>query len=309
MDQASLPDEPELTRDTFLHCGWEEVIGSDYIKRLSDLWLKFHHASSEKSKRGAKAEANMLLLLANVCSMEISAPESLMEPFRPRVVMQGTAFPTPEWFTETDINFFSEILGDIDCPMLKGRLSDLIWIRKIPREVSFALQAIDSYRSLDLNEETWVTDIGDCWRRAIALALRLRTEAGSRADELEPNIKDKLNQATKEDQFFGHWLGRVLREFGLGKQDEEEIAKKLVSLAQEFEGVENFDAARAYYKLGGEWFGDANQSTKQLDMKVAEAETWVKAVEARMAGQNPSAIVAADFYDKAIHAYREIPRG
>ena len=139
------------------------------------------------------------------------------------------------------------------------------------------------------------------------MALRLRTAAGSRANELESSIKYKLNQATKDDQFFGHWLGRILGEFGLGKQDEEEIAKKLISLAQEFEGVENFDSARAYYKLGGEWFGDVNQSTKQPDMKVAEAETWVKAAEARMAGQDPSALVAADFYDRAIHAYREIP--
>ena len=308
MIDASLPNSSELTKDDFLSSGWKEVVGGDDITRLSNLWLKFQQASSMASERGEKVEAKVLLLLANACSMGLSSPESLNDPFSPRWVGDGISSPTPEWFTGTDINFFSEILNDVDCPILKGRLSDLIWTGKNPRDVGFALQAIDSYRSLNLTAETWVTDVGDCWRRAIAMIQRLGTVTGSRANELESSIKDKLDQATKDHQFFGHWLGRTLREFGLGRQDEEEIAKKLVSLAQAFEGEENFLAALEYYKLGGEWFGDANQLAKQWDTKVAEAEAWAKAAEARTAGQDPSALVAADFYDKAIHTYRQIPR-
>ena len=307
MIDASLPDSSELTKDDFLGSGWKAVVGGDNITSLSNFWLKFQRASSTASERGDKAEAKVLLLLANACSMGLSSPESLNNPFSPRLVGDGISSPTPEWFTETDINLFSEILKYVDCPILRGRLSDLTWIKKIPRDVSIALKAIDSYRSLDLNAETWVTDVGDCWRRAIAMTKRLGTVTGSRANELESSIKDKLDQATKDDQFFGHWLGRTLREFGLGRQDEEVIAKKLVSLAQAFEREENFLAALEYHKLGGEWFGDANQLAKQWDTKVAEAEAWAKAAEARTAGQNPSALVVADFYDNAIQTYREIP--
>ena len=308
MIDASLPDSSELTKDDFLRSSWKEIVGSDDITHLWDLWSKFHHASSEASQKGDKAEAKVLLLLANACSMKLSSPESLHEPFSPRLVSNGTSSPTPEWFTETDINFFSEILSNVDCPILKGRLSDLVWIGKIPNDVSFALQAIDSYRSLDLTTETWLTDVGDCWKRAVALTLRLRSATGTRNKDLESDIKGKLYRATKEDLFFCNWLGGTLREFGLGKQDGEEIAKKLVSLAQEFEGEKNFRAARAYYKLGGEWFGDANQLAKQWDMKVAEAEAWVKEAETRTAGQDPSALVAVNFYDNAIQTYREISR-
>ena len=304
----SLPDSSGLTKEDFLRCGWKEVIGGDHVTHLSDLWQKFRHASLTASEMGDKAEAKVLLLLANACSMKLSSPESLNEPFSPRLVSHGTTSPTPEWFTETDINFLSEILNDIDCPMLKGRLSDLVWIEKIPRDVSFAIKAIDSYHSLNLNKETWVTEIGDCWRRALVLALRIRTAAGTRIKELESEIKDKLSRTTKEDQFFGHWIGMTLREFGLGKNEEEKIAKKLASLAKEFERSENFHAAREFFKLAGKWFGDASQGSEQLDMKVAEAEGWVKEAEARMSGQSPSALVAAAFYENAIQTYREIPR-
>ena len=304
----SLPDSSELTKEDFLRCGWKEVIGGDDVTYLSDLWQKFQHASLKASETGDKAEAKVLLLLGNACSMTLSSPESLNQPFTPRWVWNGTTSPTPESFTENDINFLSEILNDVDFPILKGRLSDLVWIGKVPRDVRFALEAIDSYCSLNLNKETWVTEISNCWKRALVLALRLKTAAGTRIKDLESELKDKLNQATKEDQFFGHWLGITLREFGLGKNDEEAIANKLTSLAKDFEEDGNFLAARELFKLAGKWFSDANQFPKQWDVKVAEAEGWVEEAKARMSGQSPSASVATEFYENAIQAYREIPK-
>lgn len=37
MIDASLPDSSELTKENLLRSGWKEVIGSEYIKRLSNL--------------------------------------------------------------------------------------------------------------------------------------------------------------------------------------------------------------------------------------------------------------------------------
>ena len=78
----------------------------------------------------------------------------------------------------------------------------------------------------------------------MALTKMMRTAAGDRIEEMETNIRTKFNSATKEDKFFGHWLAETLKEFALGSNLEESIAKKLEALAHELEGEGDFYAGR-----------------------------------------------------------------
>ena len=234
--------------------------------------------------------------------------KSRSEPYEPLWVGNGRSSPTPDWFSESDIDFIAKILDSIDEPVMKGRLPDLVWLRKIPPEVKFALDAIDNYRSLNLTEETWVREDGDCWKRALTLTRMLGTGADDRIQELEKHLLEKFRPTTSDDKFFGHWLAETLKEFGLGRNQEENIAEKLEELAQDFEKEEDFYAGRDYYKLAGEWFRAAGLDEKHTDMTVAVAEGYVKEAEARMSSDEPSALVAVGFYDGAIQTYREIPR-
>ena len=51
----------------------------------------------------------------------------------------------PDDFTDSEIDFFAHIVDSIDKPTLKGRLADLVWLLRQPRNVKFALDATDSY--------------------------------------------------------------------------------------------------------------------------------------------------------------------
>ena len=305
MTDQPLPDSSELTRDDFIHSGWREVIGDAPMTHCAMVEGHLRKTADEALEEGNLPQAKVLRLLAGACSMKLTN-KSRSEPYGPMWVWDGRSSPTPDWFSESDINFLAEILNDVDDPMLKGRLADLVWL-KTPSGARFALEAIDSYRSLNLTEETWASEVRDCWKRALVLATMLGTGAGDRIKAMGDDLMAKFDTATKEDGRFGQWLAETMGEFGLGRNDEEKIAEKLEALGQEFENDGNFPSARAYYNVAGDWFAAGSLNTKQIDMLVAVAEGWAKEAEQRMSSDNPSASVAAGFYDKSIQSYREIP--
>ena len=307
MTDAPLPDSSELTRADFTRSRWREVIGDAPITHCAKVYDPLRKASEKAIEDGDLSQAKVLRLLAGACSMRLTN-KSRIEPFAPRWVWNGRSSPTPDWFSESDVGFLADTLDDIDVPMLKGRLADLAWLKKISPPVKFALGAIDSYRSLNLTEESWVTDVGDCWKRALTLTTMIQTGAGDRIKEMEEDLLTKFVSATKGDDFFGHWLAKTLKEFGLGRGEEENIAKKLEALAQELESDGNFYASRGYFELAGEWFRATGRGTKQTDMAVAVAEGYVKEAEAKMSSDNPSALVAGVSYESAMQVYREIPK-
>ncbi len=307
MTDPQLPDSSELTKEAFTHSGWREIIGKTHITDCSRVYRDFEDASTRARNHGNLAQAKVLLLLAGACSIQLTN-KSRNEPYEPMWVWNGRSSPTPDWFSESDIDFLADILANIDEPMLEGRLADLLWLKKTPYEVKFALEAIDSYRSLDLNAKTWPTEIGKSKKRALVLTKMIGQGSGHSIEEIEADLRTKFMSATKEDKRFAHWLAETLKEFGLGRNHEENIADRLESLAHDFELNGDFYTARDYYSLAGEWFGASGQDQKQIDMKVATAEGWAKEAKQRMSSDNPSALAAADFYDNALQIYREIPR-
>jgi hypothetical protein len=84
------------------------------------------------------------------------SPKSINEPFKPFMVMEGKRSVIPDDMSDSDIVFFSQIVDEVDDLWLKARLSDLVWLKQKPRDVRFALLAIDAYRSIPLDTDTWV---------------------------------------------------------------------------------------------------------------------------------------------------------
>ena len=307
MTGPSLPDSSELTREDFSQPRWKEIVGDAPMTNCRDIEGALDRATKNALDEGNLPQAKVFALLAGACSMRLTN-KSRSEPYEPMWVWNGRSSPTPDWFSESDIDFIAKILDGIDEPVMKGRLADLVWLRKIPPEVRFALEVIDNYRSLNLTEETWVSEVGDCWKRALTLTRMLGAGADDRIQEFEEHLLEKFRPTTSDDNFFGHWLAETLKEFGLGKNQEESIAEKLEALAQDFEEGWKFYAGRDYYRLAGEWFRAAGLDEKHTDMTVAVAEGYVKEAEKRMSSDEPSGMVAVGFYDDAIQAYQEIPR-
>ena len=304
MPPEHYPKDMVLTVEDFAGCGWEGVLegAEDEDRRL--VHLSFYEAEKQALEEDRQAHGKALWLLANASSMMLS-PDSANEPFKPSFESQSGRSPIPDDFSETDITFFAEIVERIDDPWLKARLADLVWL--IRRDFRFALIAIDNYRTIPLGTKTWMRDGEQCWKRAISLARMLGAGAGNRLTEMEASVVEAFESATRQDGILGLELASLLRQQDQGKDRALVIAKKLESLAREFEGEGDLPVAYEYFQASAKWFKASGDEARSAEITVAEAENWVKQAHAATASDQPSHGVAASFYEKAIQAYRAIP--
>lgn len=296
-----------VTAQDFAECGWQISLADGEREGYSSMWQAFSSAARKVSEDNRPSHGKALWLLADACSMMLS-PKSLNEPFKPFMVMEGRRSVIPDDLLESDIAFYAEIVDAIDDEWLKARVADLVWLKQRPRDVRFALAAIDAYRLIQLDVETWVRGGRECWKRAISLARMLKAGAGTRLAEMETTILDAFNAATKESGFLGLWLADLLDAHSLGRTHSSVIAQKLNVLAVEFDGDGDLHRSREFFYAASRWFDQSGDEAKSAEMTVAVAEGWVKEAIARVSSDQPSYMVAASFYEKAIQIYRSIPR-
>ena len=296
-----------ITVQNYTDSGWKEALAETSREGYSVMWQAFSAAARTAMEEGRNEHGKVLWLLADACSIMLS-PSSQNEPFKPFMVMDGRRSVIPDDLSETDIEFFAEVVDAVDDIWLKARLADLVWLKGKPRVVAFALNAIDAYRSVPLDTETWIRGGRECWERAISLTRMLRAGAGDRLEQIEASIIASFNAATRQDGFLGLWLTDLLKSNGLGRTNRADLAKKLETLAREFDGEGDLHRAREYFSAAADWYGTVPDAVKATEMTASVAEGWVKEAVARTSSDSPSHMVAASFYENAIQTYRTIPR-
>ncbi len=308
MDKERYQEDLAVSLEDFLASEWKQTLDQVPCEGYSAMWQALSAAARSAIEQGRHEQGKVLWLLADACSMMLS-PASQNEPFKPFAVFHDRRSVIPDDLSEADINFFTQIVDAIEVTWLKARLADLVWLKGKPRNAAFALKAIDAYRSLPLDKDTWIRGARECWSRAISLARMLKAGAGDRLEQMEAAIFAAFNAATRADGFLGLWLADLLMSNGLGRKHRSDVAKKLESLAHEFDGAGDLHRARDYFSAAAEWYRAIPDEVKAAEMTVAVAEGWVKEAVARSASENPSHMVAASFYENAIQTYRMIPRG
>lgn len=307
MSNERYPQNLAVSLQDFEASGWKEAIAQATREGYSAMWQALSAAARSAIEQGRVEHGKVLWLLADACSMMLS-PSSPNEPFKPFAVFHDRRSVIPDDLLDTDITFFAEIVDAVDENWLKARLSDLLWLKSKPRNTSFALKAIDAYRSLPLNTDTWVHGGRECWPRAISLARMLKGGAGDRLQEIDASIVTAFNAATRGDGFLGLWLADLLKSNCLGRAHRADVARKLETLAHEFDGEGDLHRAREYFSAAAEWHRAIPDEAKAAEMTVAVAEGWVKEAVERTASESPSHMVAASFYENAIQTYRTVPR-
>ena len=249
----------------------------------------------------------MLWLLADACSMTVN-PGSANAPFKPFLTTAAGRSPAPEDFQEPDVDLLAQISEEVADPWIQGRLADIVWLLKKPRNPRYALVAIDAYSKIPLDVETWLRGGQECWERAITLSCMLGAGAGQRLQDIERAMVDAFRDAKQGDGFHSLWLADVLLANALGRDDSFGIAERLASLAQLFEDEGSFHKAHSFFDASAKWFKRAGNTERWTATTVSLAESWAKEAAARtVSGQRGSA-VAASFYESAIQIYRTIPR-
>lgn len=271
MTNERYPQDLLISAEDFAESGWKEAITQAKREGYSAMWQALSAAARSAIEQGRNEHGKVLWLLADACSMMLS-PSSPNEPFKPFAVFHDRRSVIPEDMPDADIVFFAEIVDAVDDDWLKARLSDLVWLKGKPRNTAFALKAIDAYRCLPLDTDTWIHGGRDCWPRAISLARMLKGGAGDRLEQLETSIVVAFNAATRADGFLGLWLADLLKSNGLGRAHRTDVARKLEALAHEFDGKGDLHRAREHFSAAADWHRAIPDEVKAAEMTVAVAE-------------------------------------
>ncbi len=306
-DEHRYPIELQISINDFVNCGWKDALEKTTRNGYSAMWQALSNAARIATETGRAEQGKVLWLLADACSMML-APLSQNEPFKPFAVLRDKRSVIADDFHESDITFLKEIVDAADDNLLKARLADLIWLKGKPRDVAFAIKAIDAYRSIPLDAETWISDGKECWQRALALAQMLGNGAGVRLQEMEVSILNAFDDTAAVNGFFALWLADLLKANRLGRASLALVANKLELLAIGFNSDLELNKARSYFSAAANWFKLASDEDKSVAMTVQVAECWVKEAVSRISSSDSSHAVAASFYENAIQTYRQIPR-
>ncbi len=298
------PEDTTASIEDFRRSGWKAAVKSADRERYPSDWEALSDAARVALERGNAAEAKVLWLLADACSMNLR-PDSANEPFRPIMIMEGKWTALPDIFKESEINLLAEIAEEVDEPWLRARLADLVWLLK--RSPKHAVLAIDAYRAIPLDKKTWLRGGEECWERAICLTRLLGLGAGERIRQIEVAIITAFDEAKKEDGFFPLWLANLLFTYGLGKDRELNTADKLQLMARIFDDQGDLRLAREFFAASAKWYKRNGNEAKAAEMTVYVAEGWAKEAIGQISAKQPN-LSAASCYENSIKIYRTIPR-
>jgi hypothetical protein len=301
------PENTIATIQDFRASGWKVAVMAAERPSYSKIWQSLSKAAREASDKGESPKAKVLWLLADACSMMLK-PKSLSEPFTPFSVRDGMRSPLPDDFSEDDLSFLAELTHELDNAWVRSRVADIVWLCKKPRSPSHAIAAIDAYRDIPLDAETWSRDAQDCWERAIVLARQHKNTAGTRLQEIEAALFGKFNTEPSGTGFFRLWLARLLSDNKLARDHAQHIADDLANHGTTLLNKGVSQVARSYVGAAGVWYGRSGDRNRQADMTCAEAKTWVIEAIACTSASQPIHLFAASCYEKAIQTYRRVPR-
>ena len=150
------PENIRIDIDDFRDSAWRAAVNTSNKEGYFGMWISLCEAAKNAVEKEKFSEGKVLWLLADACSMMLK-PRSPNEPFKPFMLMGGNRSSLPEDFHASDIALFSQFSEEVDDIRLQARLADLVWLLSKPRSFKHALLAIDAYRQIPLDTETWVS--------------------------------------------------------------------------------------------------------------------------------------------------------
>lgn len=306
MDQTRYKTDLTVTTEDIEKCNLQ-IIFTEKRYGYYSIWKVLSSKAKKSAEDGEDKKCKIYWLLADVCSMMLS-PQSINEPFKPMLEFGKNRSAIADDFSEDDIIIFSKLIDKIDDIWLKARLSDFVWLKNRSFGINFALQAIDLYKSIPLDLETWLSGGKECWERSIVLCRILKSGAGNRIKEISSVVFSVLENTKSDEGYFALWLAELLNQNMLGREKSVSIANKLKILAMEFDAKGEFQRAESYFSSSSKWFEISGDKSKYYETIISSAEILIKEANSEKMSVGPNHLLAAHLYDKAIKTYRKIPK-
>ncbi|EEX49536.1 DUF4209 domain-containing protein [Pasteurella dagmatis] len=273
------------------------------LKRPNEPYSVFEIASafsSQANKEKDKKIAETLTLLAKVTSPTLQ-PTSRNEPF---IASCSNPYPifTPTLLTSEELDSLADILEEIEQPILKARIADILWIYAKPKKREHCITAIKSYLAIEASNNFSYLDIYDLWERASYLSVSLKDQT------ISEEIKNKLVLEFEKDSI--HWdfhqlrISEIVLNTGLDNSILQQLGEKLLKIAlPKFENPFN---AKNEYISGAKSIFEKIQNSE----KIAECDHLLGKLHEEQGDLNKSHsnITANHNYRQALLFYRKIPK-
>ncbi|VEI58913.1 Uncharacterised protein [Pasteurella multocida] len=273
------------------------------LKRPNEPYSVFEIASAFSSQANQEKDtkiAETLTLLAKVTSPTLQ-PTSRNEPF---IASCSNPYPifTPTLLTSEELDSLADILEEIEQPILKARIADILWIYAKPKKREHCITAIKSYLAIEASNNFSYLDIYDLWERASYLSVSLNDQT------ISEEIKNKLVLEFEKDSI--HWdfhqlrISEIVLNTGLDNSILQQLGEKLLKIAlQKFENPFN---AKNEYISGAKSIFEKIQNSE----KIAECDHLLGKLHEEQGDLNKSHsnITANHNYRQALLFYRKIPK-
>jgi len=275
---------------------WQKIIEDVKVKECQYYFTPLSNALKETKDETTQ---KVLTTLMQISSFHFKA-DNVHEPYGAMMIMGGTRSAIPEDLSDEQLCALEEKIDTFDVDM-KARIADVIWLRK--RKFPMALVAIEAYieasEYLLNNSDTWVHAF-ECIERAFRLAKSLGSGATVQYEDALEKIQSYLKQqGTEEIQYFSLKLMELLREAEV--KNFETLAQLSESLAKNHEDQGQLHGAIDYWINAAYLYMKVEQNDKVQECQVNAAECYVKIAE-----YSDSAMVGANWLQKAIELYRRI---
>lgn len=274
------------------------------LKRPNEPYSVFEIASafsSQANKEKDKKIAETLTLLAKVTSPTLQ-PTSRNEPF---IASCSNPYPifTPTLLTSEELDSLADILEEIEQPILKARIADILWIYAKPKKREHCITAIKSYLAIEASNNFSYLDIYDLWERASYLSVSLKDQT------ISEEIKNKLVLEFEKDSI--HWdfhplrISEIILNTGLDNSILQQLGEKLleISLSQKFENP--FNAKNEHISGAKSIFEKIQNSEKIAECDHLLGELYEEQGDLNRSHSN---VIANYYYRQAFLFYREIPK-
>ena len=303
---GSPAETPPLTKTDLQGSKWRLVLSTATRDTYSSMATALGKGASAANAEGRLAHGAVLRLFARACSMTLKAKTS-DRPFHPFIQFGESRSWALSDFSDAHIAFIASIVDLVDHCWLKARLADIVWITKRPRRPDIALVAIDAYRSIPLTE-LWVRDRWECWRRAISLCHSMKAGAGNRLADIAAQIVAACRSHDTDDGVSALRLSELLMLSDMRGNYHRELGTKLFSMACSFEEDRKYHFAQDHFSASAKWFQKSSDAAMWHRPQTKMAECFALEAEERRSMGSAHNIGAVMLFEKAIQAYRAIPR-
>lgn len=248
-------------------------------------------------------------VLGSICFLHCE-PGDRLSPFRPAIQLEGQRSFSIDDLTTPTLSYLHAIAQRIARPDLKGRVCDILWLRRRNLGVGNALEAIDAYRSLSLDGTSSVAGhyIVECWDRAMCLGRMLRGSAEDSLTELEDLISQALGARLAAMDSLTFDLSSLARRYGIDRDNAHEQACVFREVSRQAGGEGKFLLERSLLTEARQWERYVARDDFYWAISTDLAASFEKEADAIEQSETASYVRVASLLEKAIQVHREIPR-